>query len=485
MKRFRIRFAVAIFAAVASYQTVNAQTVAPGFAGDYTATSLGSVPGVPTRYGGLTILAGDTNKLLIGGSANTAAGRLYTIDLVRDADNHIVGFSGTATQFGEIGEFNDGGVTYGPNGVLFTAQWNVHRLGQTLPGSTDEDRVDSLADIVPASSSISAIFFVPPAFGGAGQAKVVTWSVGDFGDLQLIPDGSGTFDIGTFSQTATLPGGPEGFVYIDDVNPGFNVDSMLVSDFSANRVSAYEVDGNGDPIVSTRRDFVIGLVGAEGAAIDPVTGDFLFSTFGGANQVIVVEGFAPPTPVIELLKQVSVDGGATYEDADTPASAPVQTVPGGADYRLVINNIGEADAVNVLVSDPSLGISNFLVGDIDSGDSATVTSADIPQLGVEVRCVDEGLFLNIAEVRAEGAGSGITASDEDPAYVSCMTVEPLACDIDGNGIVDRNDIAQILARRNQPASGPGDPADVDGDGAITVLDARKCVLRCTNPGCTP
>jgi hypothetical protein len=38
-----------------------------------------------------------------------------------------------------------------------------------------------------------------------------------------------------------------------------------------------------------------GLTGAEGALIDPVTGDFIFSTFGGGDHVIVVRGFSLPT----------------------------------------------------------------------------------------------------------------------------------------------------------------------------------------------
>lgn len=39
---------------------------------------------------------------------------------------------------------------------------------------------------------------------------------------------------------------------------------------------------------------ITGLTGAEGAAIDPLTGDFLFSTFGGGNQIVVVQGFQAP-----------------------------------------------------------------------------------------------------------------------------------------------------------------------------------------------
>jgi hypothetical protein len=33
--------------------------------------------------------------------------------------------------------------------------------------------------------------------------------------------------------------------------------------------------------------------------IDPLTGDFLFSTFGGGDQVFVVRGFEPAPPVPE------------------------------------------------------------------------------------------------------------------------------------------------------------------------------------------
>ncbi len=58
------------------------------------------------------------------------------------------------------------------------------------------------------------------------------------------------------------------------------------------------------------------------------------------------------------------------------------------------------------------------------------------------------------------------------------------CDIDANRIVDINDIRAISAARNTPAV-PGDARDVDGDGFITLNDARQCVLQCTNPRCAP
>ncbi len=64
-----------------------------------------------------------------------------------------------------------------------------------------------------------------------------------------------------------------------------------------------------------------------------------------------------------------------------------------------------------------------------------------------------------------------------PVYSSTV------CDVDDDCNVDMNDVNQIIAARNTPASGPDDPRDADGDGMITVLDARTCILQCTQPRC--
>ncbi len=281
-----------------------ALTIGPDFASTYTATSLGSVTGLPSNYGGLTFL--DSNTLLIGGAANTLSGRLYTVGVTRGAGGQITGFAGPATLWRSgVGEYNDGGVVFGPGGVLFTSRWPVNQLGQTKPGSTDEDKIIDLAPFGVASSH-AALNFVPAGFAGAGQMKLVSWSGGEFYTATLAPDGMGTFDITSVVREdldaltpgiQNVPGGPEGFVYVDGDNAGFGVDSMLISEYSAGAVGAYEIDANGNPIVSTRRLFLSGLSGAEGAVFDPITGDFLFSTFGGGSQIVRVSGFiAPPPP---------------------------------------------------------------------------------------------------------------------------------------------------------------------------------------------
>lgn len=296
MKQRLFMIACMVLASLGMRGEALAIAIAPFYAGSYSFTDLGSVPGLPAQYGGLTFKAGDANTLLIGGNANTASGRLYEIGVTRGAGNHITGFTGSAVQFGNVGEYNDGGVVYGPGGVLFTSRWPVNDLGQTKPGSTDEDKIIDLAALG-VGHSHAAINFVPTGFPGAGQMKLVSWSGGQWYTAAFSPDGTGTFNIDSVTLEVDIIGGPEGFVYVNPGSPLFaSFDSMLVSEYSANRIAAYTLDANGDPEPLSRQDFITDLSGAEGAVIDPITGDFLFSTFGGGNRVVVVQGFATPPP---------------------------------------------------------------------------------------------------------------------------------------------------------------------------------------------
>jgi hypothetical protein len=289
--------ALAAVLVAASAQKAAAQVVSAPFDSDYTVDLLGSVPGVPANYGGLTFAQGDPDTILIGGSANGAGGLLYSIGVVRDDENHIVGFTGTAEQFASA-PYNDGGVTYGPGDVLFLARWPVNELGQNLPGSFATSKIIGMTQFG-VSSSLSAIQFVPAGFPGAGSFKMVTYSAGNWFDATVVPDGSGTYDLANVTFRVQIPGGPEGFVYVPPGSPQFDdFSSILVAEYAAGKIATYEIDGDGDPILATRQDFLTGLTGAEGAVVDPVTGDFLFSTFGGSNQVVAVRGFGAPTACV-------------------------------------------------------------------------------------------------------------------------------------------------------------------------------------------
>lgn len=277
------------------------------FDADYSMTELGTVPGVSTEYGayaGLTFKPGDSQTLLIAGNANDEQGALFAVEVIRDAGNHIVGFSGEATRYADA-PFVDGGVQAGPGGVLFLARWPNNELGQTKPGSSVTDKVISLEEVgVFGSGSPGALSFVPAGMPGAGQLKIAAYDSGDWYTLELVPDGEGTFDVTEARYETTISGGPEGIAYVPPGSPIFGgTPTVLVSEFDEGTISAFDVDANGNPIPETWREFLTGVVdGAWGALVDPLTGDLLFTStpdlglFPGDGKVFVIRGFAVPVP---------------------------------------------------------------------------------------------------------------------------------------------------------------------------------------------
>jgi hypothetical protein len=282
--------------AASAVAPASAQELQAPFTGSYSLTDIGTPPGVPARLGGLTLKAGTTDRLLIGGLANETGGALYEIGVTRDAAGHISGFSGPAVRYADAAN-NDGGVVYGPGGVLFLARWPNNELGQTRPGSTVTDKVVNLAALGVVSSP-GAILFTPQGQPGAGSFKLSGYSDGQWYDADVTPDAAGTYDVVNLRAMPgiVLEGGPEGIAYVPPGSPQFGAPAVLVSEYGAGNVATYRVDANGDPMLSTRRVIVTGLSGAEGALVDPVTGDFIFSTFGGEGRIIVVRGFRAPPP---------------------------------------------------------------------------------------------------------------------------------------------------------------------------------------------
>lgn len=284
-----IHFRIHLLAAVGAITApIAAQTISPPFDTDYSYVDLGSITGVPSNLGGLTFL--DNNTLLIGGAANTTNGAIYSVPLTRDAQGFITAF-GTATLYATCPNI-DGGLTFGPGGVLFSTGYNNNTLLQHLPGSTTPDLITSLTTFG-IGSSVGTCMFVPAGFPGAGQFKVASYSANTWHTVSLTVNAAGTYDVVSATPALAISGGPEGILYPPPGSPQLtDFSTVLLSEYGVGQIAVYDIDSNGDPLPATRQTFMTGLTGAEGAVVDPVTGDMVFSTYGGGNRVIRVTGFS-------------------------------------------------------------------------------------------------------------------------------------------------------------------------------------------------
>jgi len=393
----RVTAILTVAALLALAPTAHAQVVAPAFSDSYTLDDLGPPPGVPANLGGLTLKAGTTDRLLIGGFANAPGGKLYEVGVTRDAEGHINGFSGTAAEFAEA-DNNDGGVAYGPGDVLFLARYPLVELGQTKPGSTITDKVIDLRNHN-VGGSLGALTFVPAGLPGAGSLKLASYIGGQWYDAAVVPDGSGTYDlIDVTPVSGAVLSGPEGIAYVNSGSPEFSNPSVLVSEYGAGRVSAFDVGADGDPFVETRRDFVTGLSGAEGAFVDPVTGDFLFSTYGGGNRVIVVSGFARAATLSVVTDVVNDNGGFLS----------------AADFSVHVRS----DGVDVAGS-PQPGSADGTLYTLTAGAEHTVAADDVPgyTFSFSGDCPDGRL----TPVEGEQKTCTLTADDIAPTTLSVIT----------------------------------------------------------------
>lgn len=270
-----------------------AQTLQPPFDATYTVVDLGAPPGVPTPYGGITFEPGDADHVYLCGGAGSAAGAVYRLPLQRDSNTNITGFAGPGVRVASAPS-NDGGLQFGPGGVLFYTRYRANELGMIKPGSSATDKVVALTPLgMPAS--VGALCFVPAGYPNTGRLKLASYNTSQFATATLQPDGNGTFDVVGLTVGTTTQSRPEGIFYVPPDSPHFvNFTSMLVCEYGAQRVTAYGIDGNGDPLPGTQRPFLTGILAPEGATNDPLSGDFLFSTYGGNNRVLSVRGFGVP-----------------------------------------------------------------------------------------------------------------------------------------------------------------------------------------------
>ncbi len=270
---------------------------APEFVDLYKAYDLGPVPGIPpaARLGGTTVTIDDPDALLIAGYSEDPGGKIYKIGVERGACQHIVAFKGQATVVANT-PYVDANLVYVKSGLLFYTEWPVNRISQLLPGMMAPSRTTDLGPLGIVSSP-GGLGFVPPDLGDPGGMRALSWPGGEWYHITRTPDGD-LYTLSSPVKTTALPNGPGGFAYVPPGSPGFDDPNVIVAEWSVDKVGVYVVNNQGDPQVATRKDFFQKFPKPWGAYFEPVTGDYLFLTWGiGTDRVYIVQGFEKPPPI--------------------------------------------------------------------------------------------------------------------------------------------------------------------------------------------
>lgn len=179
------------------------------------------------------------------------------------------------------------------------------------------------------------------------------------------------------------------------------------------------------------------------------------------------------------------EGGGAPPGSTDPDAAYGVAWSGAGDNPdpFALNNESQPDADRAIVASQSVRQGSTRAGDVVELDVTALVAgwlgARAPNVGVMLTdTTTDGLFRGIRLGAREGRLFGIAGAVAGPRLV----IRYKDGDIDDDGSVDRADVQAVMDALNQPA-GPQDPRDLDGDGKITVLDARKLTLLCSRPQC--
>jgi hypothetical protein len=260
----------------------------------------------PASLGGLTFNASGSQLLLAGGAAGSGA-VAYAYTPVRDpGTSRITGLSAPSA-FASTPSV-DGGLDLHA-GILFWATYPTHQVGQfnTVTATS------TMTPLPTAWSTTGGLTVVPAGYPNAGTLLVSSYSTGDIYAIPLIPAGNGFFNLGVAVLWANMPAsGSEG---MDFVASGPLAGSLLVANYAFGQIDVVSVDaftglpvgGPSAPVVSP---LITNLSGAEGVAIDPVSGDLFVSSYS-SSTLFRVDGLGTLTALAADYSSASVGFGAS------------------------------------------------------------------------------------------------------------------------------------------------------------------------------
>jgi hypothetical protein len=211
------------------------------------------------------------------------------------------------------------------------------------------------------------------------------------------------------------------------------------------------------PGLATTLDFdslAAGTTIANGVTVGGITVNY---NFGGV-QMIVTDVFDTTSPPNFL----GTDDADVLQDGD--------------DFNLSFSPV---NAIGIFFITADIMFDNDIkltAGGLTAGLDASAGGTPLPDGGIPyfLGIINDMNTFTSASITTIGGGFFLYNVDD-------ITITTKG-DFDGDGDIDQNDVNILLSYRNQPASACPS-CDLDGDGRITALDARKLVLLCTRPRC--
>jgi hypothetical protein len=299
--------------------------LAPEFESLYEVFDLGTIPGVgDARLGGCALKPGDDSKLLFVWDSERPTSSIAEIGIARDKCGHIASFVGTAKALVTI-PYADANIVVNSDGNLLVSQYPSAKITQVDSKTwTVTDSWSLTPTIAPVSEpwdpsmeSPGGLNLVPSSIAKAPMVRALTYPLGSWLriDVSNKPGNPGLFNFDKVEKSGVaLPNAPGGFAYIPPGSPGFSKPGILVTEWlrgdpktftspltkyvpETEEIPAYDLDEAGDPMVASRRVFFSAFYRPWGAYFEPVTGDYMFLSWGTSpDHIVQVRGFAKPAP---------------------------------------------------------------------------------------------------------------------------------------------------------------------------------------------
>jgi uncharacterized repeat protein (TIGR01451 family) len=353
-----------------------------------------------------------------GGTAD-AAGELisYTISVANIGNATLTGVTVT-DPFADVGSIVRGADTIGDNDALlevgetwsYTAAHTVTQaeidsngdgdglLQNTATADSEETGPDTDDANVPVeqrpSLNITKDASVPGGTAdAAGELISYTISVANTGNTTLtgVTLTDPFADVGSIVRGADTVGNNDGMLDVGET----------WSYTAAHTVTQVELDSNG---------------GGDGLLQNTATADSNETGPDTDDANVPVEQRAS----IDIEKYVSIDGGLTWDDADSP-QGPVATSSADIQFKFVVSNTGNVSLTDTMVTD-----SVFDLNGADPGTAMSLGTLDVGETNTFYYDASWTVGQHVNDATATGTYSGGPVSDHDLAYyfglIDCVGV---------------------------------------------------------------